>query len=192
MKKQLVYGIVLALLFGLGACATDEDSVKQGSCPAPTLDGEWHQLDSDCRAIGEEEHIRIEGLTLGEDDNLQVRIFGDDVDSGGYVLSVYGDGTVTLTDGDATAFAGTGVGVSNQTICGDLHDPEDPDHILIWAGSDCDADPGDEAAAIYNSEEDGGISLPDPDGSVFAYKGSSSTVEVDKMETGEPIFEEGE
>ena len=194
MLKKGTILIIFALMAAMVNCGDDESSLNTGDCGAPTVDGTAQELDAGCRVADEEENVTIEGLTLGTGDSLVVAMFaGSIAGDNGFLLTVTGAGAITLAQGSTNLFTDTGIDVTDQTICVDVHGEEDPDHILIWLGDDCSGE-ADEEAAIFNTEDETGLSYTDATGSGFYYlvTDASGSAAVSSITTEEPFFEEAE
>ena len=188
--------LVLSALLVFNCSSSDDDEAE---CTAtPVSDGRINEFNGDCRVSAEEEHIRLTGVTVPTGGTITLWAkAADTTGNNGIRLAI--DGTnITYTNLDDTPATNTfmepHMGLTNTTLCFDLHYEEDPIHALSWKGSNCDGE-GDEDEALFNSE-DGGMPTGDDVESqnryLYQISGGATMAEVSvsRIETREPIFEE--
>ena len=148
-------GISLSSVFLFGiACSNDESAAS--SCGAPNADGMIHELSGACRVGDEEEHIRLEGLSLESGQSVKVWAKADTLD-GDNGISINITDTLILyinIDNPATFPAVSHGGITDGLLCFDLHYEESPIHALAWKGEERNRG-SDGGMTLFNSETSG-------------------------------------
>jgi len=206
MKKFIIVSTSISLAMLLGACANSDSTAQQAaaaaaSCPAAVVDGTVKTLDSACRVSSEEEHLRLEGVSVSTGRTLTVWTSSNTGQTSAYKIEFNGtNGRITITNlaqgatstiYEAFTLSGT------ETYCFDLHGEEDPAHMMMWKGAtNCNAAPGNNLAAVeFESEDCAGTGCTianwtagdtKPAGTGVYYQASATGVTVTKISTNTP------
>ncbi|MFZ5630638.1 MAG: hypothetical protein ACOY5B_16010 [Spirochaetota bacterium] len=206
MKKYLIVGSALAVSLLASACANSESTAQQAAaaaanCGAPVVDGTVKSLDSSCRVSSDEEHLRLEGVSVSSGRTLTIWTSSDASQASAYKIEFNGtNGRITITNlaqGAASTIYEAFTLSASETYCFDLHGDEDPAHVMMWKGStNCNATPGNNLAAVeFESEDCGatGCTIANwnagdtkPAGSGVYYQASATGVTVSKISTNTP------
>ena len=148
-----------------------------------TLDGKLQNLSGGC-VVNSPSHVRVEGLNITANQNLDI-YFGASSKTAmdGIKISITSNQIMIRTNNN------TGTYTRNDSlVCVDIHQDEDPDHILVFEGSNCDS----ANATLGNSETTGdplnGTTGNPTLGSFINYTGSAGSASVIQGKNG--IFED--
>lgn len=190
--KKISY-IVLILLLSVVACSNDETT--GGNC-FPIIDTNLQTLDANCRAAADEEHIRLDNVTV--EGSGEIYLYAKAASASGTSgIEIKIDSTnivyTNLDDTPATnTFTQAHGGLSGTTLCFDLHYEEAPIHAIAWKGSECDSTKsgaGNEGTVIYNKEPGDAVTGNETEAStVYAYR--MTNVSAAAIKTSTPIFSE--
>lgn len=203
---RILFLLILSLpAFLAGACANSESTAQQAaaaaaSCPAAVVDGAVKTLDSSCRVSSEEEHLRLEGVSVSTGQTLTVWTSSNSARDNAYRIEFNGtNGRITITnlaDGDTgNVYEAFTLSAAN-TYCFDIHGGEDPAHVMLWIGANCNLSPGSNLGSVAFESEDcagTGCTLTNwsagdtkPGGTGVYYQASATGVTVTKISTNTP------
>ncbi len=204
MITKFMRAASLALALHMVACANGPSTAEQAaaaaaSCGAPVVDGSVKTLDSSCRVSSEEEHLRLEGVSVSTGQTLTVWTSSNSARDNAYRIEFNGtNGRITITNlaQGSTVYEAFTLSVAD-TYCFDLHGEEDPPHMMMWKGSTaCDATPGNNLATVqFDSEDCAGTGCTisgwaagnaKPAGTGVYYQASATGVTVTKIRTNTP------
>jgi hypothetical protein len=151
-----------------------------------------------------EEHVRLEGVNVSGAGSIKVYFMANASRTNGFELEIKGNGEISATYiGTARRVIRTGQTVNDNSVwCFEVHNDEDPAHILAWKGDgatkcgaptpatniaasadmDSEASPAGQTVNLTNGDQaaqTGGAS------SVF-YEVSATNASVTKISTGVP------
>lgn len=187
------------------SCANAPSTAEQAataaaSCLTPVLDGTVKSLSGACRVSSEEEHIRLEGVSVSAGKTLTVWTSSNTDRTSAYRISFNGtNGRVTIANlahgGPPTVHEDFTLSTS-ATYCFDLHGDENPAHVMMWKNTNCDVAVGNNlASAEFESENCGGTGCTltnwnagdtKPSGSGVYYQADSVGVTLTKIRTNTP------
>ena len=183
--------IVLISIIALASLHCSNETA--GNCTSrPATDGRIYEFDSVCRVSAEEEHIRLEGVTVGSGQTVTVWARAADTSGNSGIRLEVDDTKITYANPDDTSntFEADHGGLFDTTLCFDLHYEETPLHALAWKGSECDSSKeGSPGTVIFNREPSDGVTGNETVSST-KYLYQINRAFVAKIETKEPIFEE--
>ena len=190
MKKVIVTLIASWLVVH---CANEESGAP---CPAPTIDGSIKELAGSCRVSSEEEHLRLEGISISSSQKIEVWIKASDI-SGNNGIKITIDAThiayQNLSDtSEMNMFNEAHRGLRNTMVCFDFHFEENPLHAIGWKGAECDTikkGGSNIGMVIFNKEPNDRVTGNDVEGNKkYLYKITGAS--VTKIETKKSIFSE--
>ncbi len=205
--RNTIFALGIASLSMLmGACANSESTAQQAAvaaagCPAAVIDGTVKTLDSSCRVSSEEEHLRLEGVSVSTGSTLTVWTSSNTARDNAYRIEFNGDnGRITITNlaqGVTSTIYEDFTLSTSDTYCFDLHGEEDPAHVMMWKGdTNCNATPGNNLGSVeFQSEDCPGTGCTKtawnsgdikPAGTGIYYQGSATGVTVTKIRTNTP------
>ncbi len=206
MITKFTRAAFLALALHMVACANGPSTAEQAaaaaaSCGAPVVDGSVKTLDSSCRVSSEEEHLRLEGVSVSTGQTLTVWTSSNSARDNAYRIEFNGtNGRITITNlaqgATSTIYEAFTLSAAD-TYCFDLHGEEDPAHMMMWKGAtNCNATPGNNLASVeFESEDCGGTGCTianwsagdtKPAGTGVYYQASATGVTVTKISTNTP------
>lgn len=209
MTRIIVHSLIATAVILHGACANSPSTAEQAaaaaaSCTGGVTLGSVQTLNSSCRVSSSEEHVRLEGVNVSGAGSIKVYFMANASRTNGFELEIKGNGEISATYiGTARRVIRTGQTVNDNSVwCFEVHNDEDPAHILAWKGDgatkcgaptpatniaasadmDSEASPAGQTVNLTNGDQaaqTGGAS------SVF-YEVSATNASVKKISTGVP------
>jgi len=194
--KYILNIAILFSIFTLNYCAGNDPVEDTVICTAPITDGKIYEFAASCRVSIEEEHIRLEGVTVASGQSISIWAKATDTSGNNGIKIVIDATNITYTNLDDTpgtnTFAASHGGLSGTTLCFDLHYAETPLHTLAWKGAECDSNKvgaGNEGTTIWNKEPTDAVTGSDIEANT-KYLIQVTNATLSTVQTKEPIFSE--
>ncbi len=191
MKYANIFLIFLLILY-FNHCSNNNDT-NQAVCEPPIIDSTIHEFSTNCRA-SEEEHLRLEGITLTDGQTIELWFKSDDISgTRGIKITIDDMTTNNVTVHNASAIKQGTASVFSNIICFDFHN-ETALHAVSWQGSECNASgkiEGNLGTTLINEESNLGNYTTGAVGNKMLYRITEGAV-VRKIQSKDALVEESE